>query len=69
MAARSARGTPLRLGLVGESDGVEICHLLDHPSLARALGENARHAVVSRFSWGDAARQTEEVYERVLAAR
>ncbi|HJR64557.1 MAG TPA: glycosyltransferase, partial [Gemmatimonadaceae bacterium] len=70
----SGSGYPLEHGATGwlvQDENVEqfadgICHLLDHPSLARSLGENARAAVVSRFSWDDAARKTEEVYARVL---
>jgi glycosyltransferase involved in cell wall biosynthesis len=70
-------GYPLEHGTTGwlvEDENVEqfadgICHLLDRPSLARTLGENARRAVAARFTWEEAARSTEAVYARVLATR
>ncbi|HJU66493.1 MAG TPA: glycosyltransferase family 4 protein [Gemmatimonadaceae bacterium] len=68
-------GYPLEHGITGWlvrdnnvsefADG--ICHLLDHPAVAQRLGDNARHAVASRFTWEQAARSTDDVYTRVLA--
>ncbi|TVP48083.1 MAG: glycosyltransferase family 1 protein [Gemmatimonadales bacterium] len=43
-----------------------IGHLLDHPRLARGLGEAARHLVVNRYSWDRTAEKVEQVYTAIL---
>ncbi len=44
-----------------------VIELLDRPDEARRLGEAARRHVLGLGSWGDKAREIEQVYGRVLA--
>lgn len=45
-----------------------IQRLLDAPDLRRKLGEAARVRVENEFTWDHTARQTEQAYERAIAA-
>jgi starch synthase len=46
-----------------------ITELLGDPDRAAAMGAAGRERVLSEFGWPAIARQTMEVYSRVLAAR
>lgn len=40
--------------------------LLQNPELCQEMGKNARKTVEKKYSWGTIAKQTVEVYEKVL---
>lgn len=40
--------------------------LLDHPDYANRLGQRARNAVATQFTWEAAAEKTEAIYQRLL---
>ncbi|MGH7717464.1 MAG: glycosyltransferase family 4 protein [Gemmatimonadaceae bacterium] len=73
----SGAAYPLEHGSTGwvvENENVEafaqaICLMLDDRALARQLGENARRAVATRFTWEAAAAETEAIYGRLLTRR
>jgi glycosyltransferase involved in cell wall biosynthesis len=59
--------------LVPPGDPAALAHaigtVLDHPELARRLGEAGRKRVLGRFTWQATAKGTAEVYQRILEAR
>jgi glycosyltransferase involved in cell wall biosynthesis len=44
-------------------------HTLNHPEWARARAANAYRVVKDEYNWDRIARQTRELYDRIITAR
>jgi glycosyltransferase involved in cell wall biosynthesis len=74
VAQGSAKGVQhLQNGYVVDDDiqslAQGVLDLLQHPDLARRLGDAARDTVRGRFQWENAVREIEHCYERVALGR